>query len=379
MIKTKILVLIGLAFATSLPMAGQQVQAFIWQNWDSTRWVNSQKTESAFTAQGHPFRDSSFVWDGGNATWKRSSRRAYSLGTSGKVQYYVIEEWLPANGSWRNSVRASYQRNGSGRTTEFKRDVWQNNNWVNKMRIRYIFDANGYKIKESLDRWNDSTNSWMNGTQRLYTNNANGDVQTGIYQIWQSNQSWENLSRSRYIYSGSAKVTKLYWDNWNGTAWELSYRHLYTYNANDFAILRLAQSFRHSDSTWHDVSRSSYTNNANGLILESIGQRWDLASGRWKNEYKYTNQFWSMNQKEPRLTPQWSVFPNPTAHYLQLSGLPPGEQVLAVIYDQQGRPVLQSRSMQLGDQIDVEHLPPGIYYLSLQGAAGSEQVPFLKK
>lgn len=379
MIKIKTLVLIGLAFATSLPMAGQQVQTFIWQNWDSTRWVNSQKIESAFTAQGHPLRDSSFVWDDGPATWKRDGRTEFTIDPSGKVQFYVIEEWLPTSGSWCNTVRASYQRNSSGRTIEFKREVWQNNSWVNNMRFRYNFDANGYKIKEALDRWNDSTNSWMSGTQRLYTNDANGDVQTEIYQVWQSNQSWENLSRSRYSYSGSAKVTKLYRDNWNGSDWEVSYRHLYTFDANDFAIRRLSQSFSRSDSTWHNVRRTSYTNNSNGLITESIGQLWDIATSGWKNDYKYKSQFWSMDQRELRLTPKWSVFPNPTTNYLQLSGLPLGEEVYAVIYDQKGSPVFRSRSLQLGDQIDVKHLPSGVYHLSVQGASGLEQVPFLKK
>jgi hypothetical protein len=105
------------------------------------------------------------------------------------------------------------------------------------------------------------------------------------------------------------------------------------------------------------------------LTAQSLTAGIDFAAGYW--QFQFVRAQPSGQQNIVRDT--WSVYPNPTADWLQIQGV--SENVQWQVLDALGRLSLSGE----GSTVEVSGLPAGPYVLRMQAADKSQSLRFIKR
>ena len=277
-------------------------------------------------------------WDG--SAWQNDSRETNTYTASNQRATYTSEQW--ENSGWVNSDREQYVYDGAGRLTS-----WTDENpgdptgWLLNIRDLYVYDGAGLVAEDRFQAWTGS--AWQDQFLGAYSY-AGGQLSTAVNSAINPDGSLTPAFRERFGYA-SGHLAEVAQDIWEGTAWQLDSRILYT---------------RDAASRPTELLRQRRAKDGSSLVNSDREQL--LYDGSIATEGGPASEALDLH-----------VWPNPasTAATLRVT-LDAPATVRLVVTDALGRDVLTDvRALAAGPQtlaVDAARLAPGVYVVRV--AAG---------
>ncbi len=158
---------------------------------------------------------------------------------------------------------------------------WDNPGWLPTEKEDYLYDANNYLTQWEYREWDAGASAWLLIGKADYTNNANGAPTQFIAMGWDSNTStWVNSAKGTYTYNAAGKMLTFTNHDWDNGTWKVTYIETNTYDNNGYLITTLEESFDLAGALIYK-NRTTFTNNAGGVVQQAIGENWNLNTSTW--------------------------------------------------------------------------------------------------
>ncbi len=348
---------------------------FINQEWDGSKWVNSNRMMSTLNAQEQITGVQVDDWDG--SAWIPVSLIQFAYDAQGNL---IEEIWQFASGEEDGDLqnfRREVHTYEDGQLTKTEGYFWQEGAWVKTQQTVYTYNPQGLlaeeinsyfideqemimgrnlytyfasglvetKTQQSVDIW---TQDWVNETKTTYQYHASGEQTSELYQIW-NDGSWENHSLYTAVYNHLAQLIEDISQTWEDEDWLNQERELYTYDGNGNNTVQTEQIWE--DGDWQNEYKTTASFDAQGRPLEAISQNWE--GGQWLNDVRllYNYAFGTSVNEDGIILPesiQLGNYPNPFNPSTTIQITLPAQDVLSVrIYDLRGRAVKMLASRQM--------------------------------
>lgn len=178
--------------------------------------------------------------------------------------------------------------------------------WHKFMRNTNTFDNSGFVTSTLSEAWNMTNSSWMLNSLTHYTNTPDGNASQSLFQTY--NSVWTDLDLTNYTYSPSGKILVILTEKITGSSFQNSGKITYNYDLNDHLLQILDQYWDVSSSTWINMSRRTYTNNAMGLPTDHLREVWQ--NGNWASNTATTSSYDVSGKKTSNVYATWSSIDN---------------------------------------------------------------------
>lgn len=205
-----------------------------------------------------------------------------------------------------------------------------NNNWLFLNRTSRTFNEFGEMNEELFELWGQAQN-WVNDSRISYTYDAKGNLLITLDELWEGNV-WKPSTRVTRSYDASGNILVMVCENHYGNNWAMNYKYTYEYTSDgkisalesliyiddtvsqgsrlhfDFdlngnLILDTRESL--SEGVWTYFMKTTYTYNADNLMLDEVSELWQTA--QWvpdhRYEYSYNNKKWRIEE----IVKQWNL------------------------------------------------------------------------
>lgn len=327
---------------------------------------------------------------------------------------------LDANGDRRNSQQAQFTYNTqSGLLEKKESQYWSGSTsaWVNSQLKEYKY-ANAKLVAINSSNWQSSTNSWKHSAIDSSIYDANGDlIRKTVYTTKQG--VFEPYSKREFVYKTSGLLDSSRYGIFYGSTWVAMSAQVSYQDANGRDTASNQYSINVNNGNYSLQMKYRYLRNTTGDCIRSETKKFDFLLGEWvvisafdfevnglvkwknvlfdeeffgygyfentltrtlayitqtgglspstRSTYYYDSQLPNsvVNPENVRLR----IFPNPCGHTFQLELEQFQEASSLMIYDLQGR-LLINKSIQQNTQIDVSELVSGMYMLQLLDDTG---------
>lgn len=226
--------------------------------------------------------DESVDYEYNSSSYDKIGKSVQTYDGSGNVTEEIGYTWNIGTSSWEKVVRYTYTYTGgvlSKRLTE----TWNTgtSQWTPNMTNEYTF-TNG-KLTMSLNKnWNTGTSQWDNSTRNTFTYDGNGNNTGMVYEHWTSG-NWEGSYKTDRTFNGSnMKVTETSY-NWVMGNWQYSWKDSNGYNGSGQLITNISKMWNTMNSSWENVSRTTYTYSTGNLPTMGVSEDWDDMTSSYEN------------------------------------------------------------------------------------------------
>ena len=339
----------------------KNLQTTLVQRWENNSWVNSRLYTYIYDSNKNLQTTLEQIW-GNNNSWVNDQLYTYIYDSNKNLLSQLYQYW--GSNSWVNSV--TY-------TCYYTYD--SNNNLLSKesnvFLETYTYDSNNNILTYSQQiRQN---NSWENYQLHTYTYDSNNNVSTLLRQFYWKNNSWSNTFIYTYTYDSNYNLLSILIERWTGNSWVNSEQHQWIYDENDNCISFVVLSWLNGN--WQQLDRNNcniylYYNNMQSIFA------WDECC---KMTASYTKVSDMPTAIEPVATPEIndiSIYPNPTTGELRIKNYELGIKNYELgidnveVFDIYGIKQLSIFNFQFSTQIDISHLPAGIYFVRITTEKG---------
>lgn len=255
----------------------------------------------------------------------------------------------------KKSITEAY-RDNSGKDTliKFYEKHWKSYDMILRNIIRYTYNQNGKKIEEIIN------------------------------QSYWGEEDMEPLSKKKYSYDNNGNIVRMFYYEWDATneKWLLTYDTKFSYDTVSVDNLLYNVFWREEEeyaietenieiSEQLDVNREEipylYYSSHTDYFYSDSSSPTEMTLQDFIVDIDTVppfNQFTETGVKNTELKENVKLYPNPASNFIIIT-LPEGEnEVRLMLYDQEGRVVLNSNIT--NNQItDIRSLKPGIYYYNL--------------
>jgi hypothetical protein len=212
---------------------------------------------------------------------------------------------------------------------------WMQSSWKPRHLITYTYDTSGYLVLK-LDQYYNSSGSLPNTYRYIFTNDNSGNHKVVYYDVWSIlDQIYFHYNRMTYDYDSNHNSIAGKQEYWDGI------------NAHPSAVIDLP----------------GYMN----------GKEVDLANPH-RFEAGFTNDYTNIGIPETENN-SLLIFPNPAFQTLHIEGI--ANSFKAEVYDLSGKFLLTKQINT--NQIDINSLAKGLYFIKLSTEEGSVVRKFVKE
>ena len=341
-------------------------------------------------------------------TYDSNNNLLSDWGTNGFISYYTYD----SNNNMLTELRHLWQNNSLRPVTRFTYNYDSNNNLLTKLTqgmagdkginsslLTYTYDSNNNVISCLHQEWNSNSNSWGNDFLSTYTYDSNNNLLSEIQPFFgdifrynytydsnnnmltrlvqeQANNSWENSYIITYTYDSNNNLIKEIWQIWRNNSWANGqmYQMVYDENMNGTS----SEYFLWSEESWQP-------NNNAGSIMDFYIYYNNMQSNFLGSGFKMTASYIKVSDIQTAIEPvappelnDISIYPNPTAGEFRVSGFEFRVGDIQV-FDIYGIKRFSTFNFQLSTQIDISHLPAGIYFVRITTEKGVVTKKIVKK
>ena len=363
--------------------ASDNLLSELWQMWENNSWKNVM--QDVYTYDGYNNMETSLsqYWD--DSAWMNSW---YGIFTYDENNNLLTEMWqIWVDDDWENNMQTTYTYNEYNNPLTETDQLW-NEAWIND--YLYTYSYSGNKPMHILGQmWEDD--DWVNDYQADATYDGENVAQV-IFQAWDGEQ-WENDERLSFSYENN-NLTKELLEGWTVTnTWEPYYETTYTYDSNNNQTEIVSQYYDWDEEAWipeYKTTRQYDANNNAHTVENWIWEnQWEpdandcsffynnMQSEMWTYAQIATISYIKVNNpnaiNDPAQEIAVSVFPNPTSGELRIEMCDMRYEICDIqIFDTFGRKLQVSnlKSQISNPQINIAHLPAGIYFVRIQTENG---------
>ncbi len=183
-------------------------------------------------------------------------------------------------------------------------ESWETGAWAQSAQSLYTYDGSGHPTSITTQSWNTGTLAWDNTARIVYVNNPDGTAATATTQTWTTD--WTDAQRTTFTYTAFAEVQTSTSEIWTGTEWFPMSKTTNSYDASQWLVNELNQSWDFLGSAWANSTQTSYTNNASGFVTQSTTQDWLAGTSSWVNSLRDTYTYNGANHVTSSLEETWT-------------------------------------------------------------------------
>ena len=193
-----------------------------------------------------------------------------------------MTEWLILDNfgsGWYNSIKNNlFYDNQNNLITEINLG-WYINDWDSLYRINYSYEM-GMLSQSVFQDYNN--NSWENSSRSTYVYDQNQNLSSTLTEIWVNND-WQNKWLTTNYYSLQNKKDSILFLTWVNNDWQNDKKTIYYYSENQIDIDSIVVRSWNGTS-WINYLKREVVNDANHNQIEQIDKIWN-ADG-WLNSIR---------------------------------------------------------------------------------------------
>ena len=399
----KITLLMLIVFTMSI-QAQNKLLSKISQQFDGTKWLTYAGGNYEYDSNDNLSAETYLSYDNVYGKWTNSSKEYYTYNSNNKLTEYFYQTWNTTTNKFVNSYKDNYTyTNGNlvemiyyewvsfqwvvyGKTVinynsnnlpdTYLWYEWDGTQWFIYSRDTITYNANNKIIADLEEEWKYS--QWVNSYRTLYTYNSNNKMISYKSADWDEFKNiWvENGSKTEYDWDATGNKTREteYYKFSDGSPNQ--YKNEYTYDS-----FYLMSSFAHPfkdktgfDYIYEDVPYINKVLGYNSFDYDQSTSSYELSS---RTTYNYNSSI-TLGTKVPEIANEKvNVYPNPTAHYLNIQNTSNNTIDKVIVTDMSGKTILQQN--QNTTQVDVQNLATGMYLLQVSSGNKKWQTNFLKQ
>lgn len=206
---------------------------FHW-NWNSSVWVNNNKTEFEYNSQGLVIEELHYNTDNETNNWKLFYKNDIVYNTNNEIIEYTRSNWNYQIAMWDNSYMYTYEYDDGIRS--FYVYNWDSIHWTPiSKNIGYRIDL--YTIANDEYTYTGDT-IWVHDYKSETRYDIYGNrIYYESYELNETSISWVGTHKSNYVYNESGKILMLISYRWRPTEGEWGLNRKMEYYYNDHGIL----------------------------------------------------------------------------------------------------------------------------------------------
>jgi hypothetical protein len=245
--------------------------------------INHWKMETGWKIYS---RDTDMVYDAGNHligyatqlrsdnTWKKYRQYTAAWDGNNRLTYELNQIWQGAVTLENYKQRLiSYDATHNSKQEIFQ--IWSNGVWYNQEQITTTYDGNQNPAGEIHQSWD---GYWVNKWKYTRTYDVNNHMTAELEQYGYG-AAWVNSGRTTYVYDASNKLTSGLFEGWINDTWESQMRFIYTYDGQNYLIQELAQDFY--KNAWQNSYQNTFTYDTSRKRTNQVTRIWNGSS--WYN------------------------------------------------------------------------------------------------
>jgi hypothetical protein len=310
-------------------------------NSSSSKWIDYSRVTSEYNQDG-TLKQTIEEVDFGTG-WNNFIRNMYTYTTSGKIKTVTQQAW--SGSAWQNTLKMEEYTYDSkdNRIGYLRYSVADTGAITNGERITYYFDSNNKELESMREIWDLKLVDWKKTHLNTNTYNANSQLVETMQKVW--TPGWDTASKLVYTYDLNGKVSSMGYVQMSDTGWK---------NFQEF---------------------TTYNYLSDGSMDYYLFKRLNSGTQQLDNDSRYVYYYpQSSEVKTSKLS--FGLFPNPVKDILKLSYESASETSM-LISDFKGCPVYSTTI--LVPEINVEDLPAGIYFVTLQSNGKIGRSKFIKR
>jgi hypothetical protein len=372
------------------------------RTWADGQWQNASEQRNTYTDNGKVLSSVNMFW--ADDHWENSDSTSFAYNANGNKVASFHAEWSDTTSAWLSSSFHLYTYDSVGNLTLSLGEVWGDSTWTNTQQIIYTYDSVS-NLKEGLvQTWKDT--SWVNFYKETYTYDDFKNKLSYTGEIW-NDTVWMNDQHYDYTYDAEGRLISGVGKNWNGTTWINFDKGQFTYDTYGGIETYLYQEWE-NDTAWQNVSLSQYAYDSAGNAYEGNYYSWDTTGNDWSQNndgilqiyYNYSTSVayftgyhvvvsynaplsTGVKNRKKEIVSRYNLSPNPAINYTAVSvELQSPEEISLDIYNLTGKKVATVFSGRLGEgahrfTVPVTQFPSGLYFVSLLTAT-NQQVKTMK-
>ncbi len=372
--------------------------------------VNTYKSIYSYNDKGKLIVEDDFSYDG--ETWTHEAKDEIEYYESGylkgnifsylgegsneltnyyKIEYFYDADWLlsesksynwnDAKGEWIETLQSLFTYNDNNEVEKTEIYYWEESlkGWVLFFKYDYTYNE-GNLVEQISSSWNQT--DWTPNWKDTYTY-ENNKVTLEVNAEWEQDLSeWKDLSKTENTYNAENKMLTSIGSNYMESTWTPMWKDTYTYGSN--GDLELMEWFDWAAGVWEIKGKEEVIYNGeftfNDLILPFYGDDEELYFNHMAVEltdYMYESNEWIIDEKgnfyysEKELNAiiehngiEYTIYPNPTSHYITFDIRGNSTQFTLELFDIQGRKLL-SKEIINKEEVNIENLTSGMYFYTL--------------
>ncbi len=369
-----------------------QILESVKQDWDlsSNNWVNTYRILNKYDNKNNLLENQTQIVTSFN-NWIPYTNYIYAYNANNKI----ISELRQEGSTLENVTLRLFAHDNKNNLIEEVRQEYSNSNFKNIDRYLYLYDTIGNQIQELHEQWNSSNSQWQKSSlivnkfdsnQNLielimknwnvnwkvvykisYTYNDNNNITSKLFEVFNNNNSlYENRESESYLYNNENLLIEFIVKKWITTnnSWLNDYRIKHSYDLNKNKTETLTQLWNGSNRTWQAGSKHTWEyNEENDNIAQEYYSNWNESGNYFNNhtreEYICTH---TLSITEPKLSQPYNFYPNPATTTFNIETTQAGTYS---ILDYFGKIVLTGKLLNGTNQVDVNPIPNGMYFLQI--------------
>jgi hypothetical protein len=370
----------------------QQMDSVVYQTYNASAWVSSEKDVYYYNANGEDTLD--LYLTPSNRTWVNAAKDTYTYDANGNELSDVYSQWDTNLNQWYVYSTDNYTYNANSQltmdiyaqlnaTTNLVTNQYEDlytydsngnntimttysfdtnsNTWVTYSKDVYSYDGNNYETSDVYYTWDATTSTWVNNSTDTYAYDQYGDLISDVYTTWDA--VWVNSSESIYAYDNNGNETSVTDSNWSTSTslWVAADMDVYTVNTiYTYDELTVPQWFYYEMPFYNELTNDlGYTYQA-GVAVYSTNALYYYSSPTVTGVISVAND----NTSSTSVT----ISPNPTADFVQIRWTDNTPSLNLSIYNVGGQLVLQ-QTLNNNALVSVANLPAGLYIYNLSNGA----------
>ena len=200
------------------------------------------------------------------------------------------KSWEHDGSSYVDEYIVTHTFDANGRTETTKYEFYDNGQWNTEGYETYTYDANG-NVATTLDAYNNGT-TW-DSTRGTLTYNPQGKVTLQLNEDYNTvTMMWEPMRRTTLTYNANGDMLTSTTEVWNMGQWQNSYRVANTYVNN---LLSESLNEVWFSGMWHNSNKEIFSYDANGNLTQNLNDYWN--AGQWEPGQRITHTYNANNDK----------------------------------------------------------------------------------
>ena len=339
----------------------------IWDK-DLEEWYYTQRNVYNHDEQG---RDKVVITDTWNRNQQQWEPKNYTVCAFSAASNECIRQTIgPATEQFANNYRTLNIFNPAHQEINRYYFFWNVNKslWDTTNGSTYLYDPEGNNVEETSSYWNPNGSGPAFTERKSYTYDGQNRVISLLIENWEADK-WLQSSKTEYQYTNLSHLMTSY--NWDAglAKWSLSYQTIEEYNQKGDIIQAIYSSWESAIEEWQLNFLGQYVYDDFGQIIRYT--QFDWKDGIWIKSYmnEYFYSVLSTTSIIQGHLVQGMVVPNPATDRIHLMNA--NNQGYS-LYNMQGQVIRQADHG--AQEIEVDLLPPGVYFVRYQTIDGEEVV-----